>query len=249
MKVCTDACVLGAWADIEVGTRLLDIGTGTGLLALMAAQRNPQAQIDAVELDKTAAVQAAQNVVTSPFAGQVCVWQTAIQTYLAPESGTSAEAGGRNAASPASGQNVPRPVYDHILTNPPFFTNSLRSPDRALNRALHTDTLPFTELLVAVCRLLKTTGTWWVLLPPAESDRLIQLAARPIRVGTHPLLPVRQLQLRHNEKKPVFRHLTAFGFAQNPADVLPEQLSIYEMDGRTYTADYQTLLRPYYLIF
>ena len=235
MKVCTDACVLGAWADIGVGSRLLDIGTGTGLLALMAAQRNSAVQIDAVELDETAAGQATGNVAASPFAGQVRVWNTAIQTYLAPESGTSVEAE----------KAVPEPVYDHILTNPPFFTNSLRSPDKALNRALHTDVLPFTELLVAVRRLLKNTGTWWVLLPPDESGRLVHLAAQ----GAQPLLPVRQLHLRHHEEKPTFRHLTAFRFAQKRTDVVPEQLTIYELDGRTYTTEYQNLLRPYYLIF
>ncbi|WP_310589297.1 tRNA1(Val) (adenine(37)-N6)-methyltransferase [Fibrivirga algicola] len=227
MKVCSDACVLGAWADVA-GNRLLDIGTGTGLLALMAAQRNPTAQIDAVELDEVAAGQALENVGASPFASQVRVWNTPIQTYL------NAEAG-----------NVPEPVYDCILTNPPFYTNSLRSPDKAVNRALHTDDLPFADLLVVVRRLLRLSGTWWVLLPPPESDRLCQLAAK----GEQALRPFRQLYLRHHAQKPIFRHLTAFRFADAPSDLTPQQLAIHELDGRTYTAEFQALLQPYYLIF
>jgi len=229
MKVCTDACVLGAWADVSVANdtpaRILDIGTGTGLLALMAAQRNPAAQIDAVELDDIAAGQAAENVAASPFASQVRVWHSAIQQF------------------------VPRPdtdlVYDHILTNPPFYTNSLRSPDKAVNRALHTDDLPFADLLTAVRRWLRPSGTWWVLLPPPESDRLCQLAAE----GKQALHPFRQLYLRHHAQKPIFRHLTAFRFADAPSDFTPQQLAIHELDGRTYTAEFQALLQPYYLIF
>lgn len=229
MKVCTDACVLGAWADITeppdcTETRLLDIGTGTGLLALMAAQRNPSARIDAVELDEAAAEQATENVAASPYADRVRVWHTAIQTYLT---------------------DVPEPLYDHILTNPPFYANSLRSPDKAVNRALHSDDLPFADLLTAVRRLLRLSGTWWVLLPPPESDRLVELAAQEPRV----LHPVRQLHLRHHAQKPVFRHLTAFRFAQTPLPFTPDQLAIYEPDGQTYTPDFRALLQPYYLIF
>jgi tRNA1Val (adenine37-N6)-methyltransferase len=228
MKVCTDACVLGAWASIETGTRLLDIGTGTGLLALMAAQRNPTAHIDAVELDEAAASQARDNVAASSFARRITVHQTAVQTYL---------------------RHVPDPLpYDHILTNPPFYTNSLRSPNGAVNRALHTDELSFPDLLAAVQRLLSPAGTWWVLLPPPEMQQLTRLAA----ALPDPLAQVRCLHLRHHAQKPVFRHCAAFAFHQRtqplPANV-PEQLGIHEPDGRTYTAAFRELLQPYYLIF
>ncbi|MBO0952195.1 tRNA1(Val) (adenine(37)-N6)-methyltransferase [Fibrella forsythiae] len=230
MKVCTDACVLGAWADVA-GNHLLDIGTGTGLLALMAAQRNPEAQIDAVELDEVAAGQAKENVAASPFASQVRVWNTPIQTYLNIGSG-----------------NLPEPVYDCVLTNPPFYTNSLRSPDKTVNRALHTDDLPFADLLTAVRRLLRLSGTWWVLLPPPESDALIKLAA-VAGTASGTLRPFRQLQLRHHAQKPVFRHLTAFRFSASPIDYGPDELVIHELDGRTYTLEFRALLQPYYLIF
>ena len=223
MKVCTDACLLGAWAGVTPGTRLLDIGTGTGLLALMAAQRNPTALIDAVELDEAAAGQAHENVAASPFAERITVYHTAIQTYLT---------------------NVPSLVYDHILTNPPFFVNSLRSPSRAVNRALHTDELPFAALVTAILRLLKPAGTWSVLLPPPEANQLEKLA---FAAG---LVPVRQLQVRHQPQKSVFRHLTTYLKTNDVPGAYPaRQLCIYEPDGRTYTPDFRQLLAPFYLIF
>ncbi len=216
MKVCTDACVLGVYADVQ-GDRLLDIGTGTGLLALMAAQRNPTARIDAVEIDKAATTQAAENAVGSPFADRVRVVQSRIQTYQ------------------------PGLLYDRILTNPPFYTNHLPSPNAAVNRALHTGDLPFAELVAAVVRLLRKDGQWWVLLPPNEAGQLDLLAES---VG---LQPVRRLQLRHHAGKPVFRVITGYRFVD--AEPVTETLDIYEPDGRTYTDDFRSLLQPFYLIF
>lgn len=221
MKVCTDACVLGAWADVGVGGRLLDIGTGTGLLALMAAQRNTSAQIDAVEIDDDAFEQAVDNAADSPFADRVRVHHQPIQAF----------------ATLAEHQQP----YDRILTNPPFYTNQLRSPDAAVNRALHTDELPFVDLLSAVRQLLKPDGQWWVLLPPYEMTLLLTLAQ------PYGLYPFRQLDLRHHDQKPVFRQVTGFSFDEKPVE--SHALAVYETDGRTYTDAFRNLLRDYYLIF
>ena len=217
MKVCTDACVLGAFADVGVGGRLLDIGTGTALLALMAAQRNPTVLIDAVEVDQNAVEQAKENVADSPFAGRIRVVNERIQDF-----------GGEK-------------IYDRILTNPPFYTNHLRSPDAAINRALHTDELPFSELLSAVLRLLKADGQWWVLLPSYETALLTELTQ-----GAG-LTPFKRLALRHHNQKPVFRVITGFSFSTG--QLSEETVSIYELDGRTYTDDFRVLLQDFYLIF
>ena len=218
MKVGTDACVLGAYADVA-GERILDIGTGTGLLALMAAQRNPSATVDAVEVDEAAFSQATENVAGSPFSSRVRVrvWHGQIQEFASPQR------------------------YDRILTNPPFFTNHLRSPDAALNRALHTDELPFSDLVETVGRLLKPGGQWWVLLPPYETERLTKLAT------TVNLTPFRRLHLRHNDRKPVFRTITGFSCDGRPTT--NDTLSIYESDSNTYTPAFRALLRDFYLIF
>lgn len=223
MKVCTDACVLGAYANVtgaEPGgrvMRLLDIGTGTGLLALMAAQRNVTAIIDAVEVDDAAFAQATENVTESPFAARITVIHNRIQNFA---------------------RDV---TYDRILTNPPFYTNHLRSPDAAVNRALHTDELPVDDLIDAIVRLLKSDGQWWILLPPDETEKLIEQAAHK------GLFPFEKLSLRHNHHKPSFRVVTGFSLVNGP--VTRQTLTIYEEDNRTYTDDFCALLRDFYLIF
>jgi tRNA1Val (adenine37-N6)-methyltransferase len=217
MKVCTDACVLGAYADVGEAGRMLDIGTGTGLLALMAAQRNPIATIDAVEIDDAAFEQAGENAAASPFANRVTSIHERIQNFDSEF------------------------LYDRILTNPPFYTNHLRSPDAAVNRALHTDDLSVEDLLAAVVRLMKPDGQWWVLLPPYEAGKLAELAQQS------GLWPFRRLSLRHHAQKFPFRVIT--GFSYNRGGVTDETLDIYETDGRTYTANFRALLGDFYLIF
>ncbi|MCY7357834.1 MAG: methyltransferase [Rudanella sp.] len=234
MKVCTDACVLGAWISAErlllPGSEpaILDIGTGTGLLALMAAQNHPTAQVDAVEIDPDAYDQATDNIKNSPFANRIQVHKTAIQHYQ------------------------PSYLYDLILTNPPFITNHLRSPDAATNRALHTDMLPFADLVTAVDRLLKPNGHWWVLLPPYEAAQLDQLVTTTVG-----LYPFERLLLRHNAQKAPFRHIT--GYSRQTQPLQTDTLTIYEPDGsgqpsanptrERYTDAFRQLLRPFYLIF
>ncbi len=246
MKVCTDACVLGAYADVGVGGRILDIGTGTGLLALMAAQRNPTARVDAVEVDDAAFEQAVANVSNTRIGERVRVWHGRVQDFMlsptpdfAPVLGDGSEATQSTSLS-QNGREVGG-RYDRILTNPPFYTNQLRSPDAAVNRALHADELPFDKLVEAVARLLKPDGQWWVLLPPYEAGKLAQLAQI---VG---LRPFQRLYLHHHARKPAFRVVTGFQFGQ-PA-VTDETLAIYETDGQTYTPAFRALLVDFYLIF
>ncbi len=229
MKVCTDACVLGAVANVgatddTTQTRLLDIGTGTGLLALMAAQRNPAAHIDAIDIDEVAVEQATENVANSPFANRVRVWHRRVQAFM------------------------PGTDYDRILTNPPFYTNHLRPPNPAAARALHTDDLPFVDLIAAVRRLLKSDGQWWVLLPPYQTDQLVKLAQKA------DLHPFRQLALHHQANKPAFRIVTGFAIipvgatSVGATNAAQESLVIREVD-QTYTSAYRALLRDFYLIF
>lgn len=217
MKVCTDSCILGAYADTGTGGRLLDIGTGTGLLALMAAQRNSTGRIDAVEIDDNAFGQAVENVQQSPFASRIRVFHTPIQLFSADQ-------------------------YDRIISNPPFYTNHLRSPDLAVNRALHNAELPFEELITSTLRLLKPDGQLWLLLPPFEMERLVELARK---TG---LYPFNQLAVRHHDQKAVFRTITGFSF--NPLVRLERQeLSIFNANGKTYSDAFRQLLQGFYLIF
>ena len=145
MKVGIDGVLLGAWAhhaSISPKT-VLDIGTGTGLLALMLAQRFPLAKIDAVEIDKEAADQASDNVQASPFAGQIQVFPNAIQAFQKSKEGD----------------------YDLIVSNPPYFSNSLLAPDEGRRLARHALALSHKELLNCAGLLLAPQGQFCLILP------------------------------------------------------------------------------------
>ncbi|PJJ60126.1 tRNA1(Val) (adenine(37)-N6)-methyltransferase [Hymenobacter chitinivorans] len=221
MKVCTDACVLGAAAELTTATRILDIGTGTGLLALMAAQRNPTARIDAVEVEPQAAAQAAANVAGSPWSGRVQVLAGSLAALAATE--------------PAA--------YDHILCNPPFFRESLRSPSAARTTARHTapDTLTFQELAEFASRFLAPGGQLSVLLPPPEMQHFEREAAH---AG---LFAQRRLVLSHRPGSKPLRHITHFGHQSRAVEQQP--LAIHEAESEAYSAEFEALLRDFYLAF
>lgn len=144
MKVCTDSCLFGALITAAAEKRALDIGAGTGLLSLMVAQRHPHLQIDAVEIDAEAALDARENIANSPFEKQIHLHCTSIQQYTTPE------------------------PYDLLFCNPPFYENRLASPDPKRKQAHHASDLNFGELSAACERLLKKDGKLWLLLPPYE---------------------------------------------------------------------------------
>jgi tRNA1Val (adenine37-N6)-methyltransferase len=151
MKVTTDACILGAYADVHEAKRILDIGTGTGLLTLMLAQRT-EAKIEGVEIEEVSYNQAVENVERSIFKDKIKIHHTDIQSFISKNQ------------------------FDLIISNPPFFQNHLKAENQNRNNALHTDTLSFTDLISSVKRLLSSTGTFVVLLPAYESTVLEQLA-------------------------------------------------------------------------
>jgi tRNA1Val (adenine37-N6)-methyltransferase len=219
MKVTTDACILGAYTDVQNVKRILDIGTGTGLLALMLAQRS-EAQIEGIEIDEVSYNQAVENVEHSIFKERITLYQTSVQLYAPPLG-----AGG---------------LFDLIVSNPPFFQNYLKAKSPNRNNALHTDTLSFEDLLNSVIRLLSSTGTFVVLLPPYESTVLEQMANQ---LG---LFANKKLHIHHREGSKILRIITTFGFIKNETQI--EQLFIKNSD-ESYTADFQQLLKDYYLIF
>lgn len=140
MKVGTDGVLLGAWADIAQCRHILDVGTGTGLVALMAAQRS-EAHITAIDLDHDAVTQAAENMAASPWGERMLVLEADVKTFEWEH------------------------PFDAILCNPPFFENALKSPDAARTMARHTDTLSFDELAHSAARLLAPEGELSVVIP------------------------------------------------------------------------------------
>ena len=214
MKVGTDGVLLGAWA--RGGGRILDIGTGTGLVALMMAQRFPHAQVDAIDIDADACSQAVDNVEASPFAENVKVECLSVQRMAGDERRWTA--------------------YDAVVSNPPFFENALKAPALARNRARHNDTLPYDELFAAVRRLISSEGQFSVIIPFDYRGRLEQEAAL---WGFH---LVRRCAIRTTPAKQPKRYLLAFclqaGELETSEGVLEVQPGVRSEWYRQLTGDF-----------
>ena len=147
MKVTTEACLFGALINTTGCNQILDIGTGSGLLALMLAQRST-AQVRGVELNVAAAQQASENMASSPWAGRLSVWQGNICDY-----------------SHAAG-------FDLIVSNPPFYSKHQLTGDLARDQAMHTQYLSFADLCLSAKALMRPAAHFYVLLPPYEAGLL-----------------------------------------------------------------------------
>ena len=215
LKVCTDACLFGAWVAAHVKdhapTTILDIGAGTGLLSLLLAQKIPAAQIDAVEIDNAAAAQAASNVEATDW--NIKVHNTAIENFSSIK-------------------------YQHIISNPPFFSNDLKSDDALRNTAMHSTTLTLASLFTCAVNLLEKEGNFSVLIPFARVTELEKLAAQ---FGL--LIFKKALMLQTPTHEPFRAMYILSNAVTSPAEV--EQIIIKE--NEQYTASFATYLKDYYL--
>ncbi len=186
MKVTTDACLFGAmlprFQDDGTGIRFLDIGAGTGLLSLMAAQLNPKATIVGVEIDEETAKEAAQNVGMSPFKNQISIIHTDALYYK------------------------PEIKFDHIISNPPFYEDQLNSPQSKKNIAHHEAGLSLKNLVPIIKKnLMQPFGRASILIPHYREEELISLYSHE---KLYPFLIVRAKQ---SPKHPFFRSMIYFG--------------------------------------
>lgn len=178
MKVGTDGVLLGAWA--QGGRRILDIGSGTGLISLMMAQRFPEAEVVGIDMDADACGQARENVMASPFRDRVEIECCRLQDFGGAGVSKTAEAletaeglkvdGGASEA--AEGLNAAG-VFDAIVSNPPFFVDSLKNPDSKRTMARHTDSLPFRDLFAGVKRLLSDEGIFSAIVPVEVVEQFV----------------------------------------------------------------------------
>lgn len=184
MKVGTDGTLLGAWATLPANGRILDIGTGTGLIAIMAAQRTSEAKITAIDIDEECVLQAQENIAASPWPDRIEVIHSALQEFDTPEK------------------------FDVIISNPPYFIDSQLSPDAARCTARHTTTLPFNELVTGVRRLLADGGHFSLILPPTEMERFrsaargVMFVVRECHVWSTPTSGVRRIMAEFQAEPP-----------------------------------------------
>ena len=219
MKVGTDAVLLGAWVLPNGSKRILDIGTGTGVIALMIAQKS-QAHIDAIDIDEHAVIQATQNVLNSKFSEQVSVTKSSLQEY----------------------SKISTQKYNLIVTNPPYFEQSLKSSDEQRSHARHADVLPFEELLDGVLKLMDDKGKFCLILPTLEAVKFRALAEKR---GLHlsKLLRVKSRIDKETDK----RHLMQFEV--KPTEFSEKTIAIELEDRHQYTEDYKDLTKDYYINF
>ena len=245
MKVGTDGVLLGAWAPVSPNAqRLLDIGTGTGLIALMLAQRlinsqckmqnaksiptnhlsiivNCALNITAIDIDQPSIEQATENIKNSPFAKYITTHHTSLQDHN------------------------PQEKYDAIICNPPYFVASLKCPDAQRTQARHTDSLSFDDLLQHSARLLNDGGSLSVILPITEGNQLIELAPKYGLTLTHltevhptPTAPPKRLLLQFIMHNSQLNHSSSL--------ISHSSLTI-EIARHQYTPEYIALTRDFYL--
>lgn len=223
MKVNTDGVLLGAWAKINpLDRQILDIGTGTGVIALMMAQRAPESLIMAVEIDKESSLEAERNFCTSKWANRLKVENASIQEF----------------ATIYKTKN-----FDHIISNPPYFDQSLKSDKERKSIARHSDCgLSFAELATCSADLLSEKGRFSVVIPYLEMERMVEEAAK---AG---LTLSRCTYVRTTKAKQFKRVLLEFSKGRD--SIFEENyLTIHSESVSSYSDEYKELLKDFYLAF
>ena len=186
MRINTDGVLLGAIVAQLKPHHILDIGTGTGVIAMMLAQRFTQAMVTAVEIDGPAALRAASNFEQSPFAARLQVRHSDITTYQSDDH------------------------YDLIVSNPPYFVNDLKNPEHRKGLARHAGDHFFDALLRKVAAILSENGNFWVILPAKQAQELVTNAV------LFKLFPHKVIHVHSDASKPMFRQIICFGFSTVP---------------------------------
>ena len=213
MKVGTDGVLLGAWAP--GGQRILDVGTGTSLIALMMAQRFPTSHVVGIDVDDEACLQAVENVENSPFSDRVKIVKSSLQEFLVEES------------------------FDAIVSNPPYFVNSLKNPDARRTLARHTDSLSFDDLFRGVGRLLSEYGVFSIIIP---TDALEQMLLNACQYGFY---VSRQVAVKTVERKLPKRYLLSF--RRQPTECVVEEIKVMTDSEGSRSTWFDALTREFYL--
>jgi tRNA1Val (adenine37-N6)-methyltransferase len=218
MKVGTDGVLLGSWAPIHHDPfSVLDIGAGTGIIALMLAQRTHAEQIDALEIDEEAYEQAVENFENSPWGDRLFCFHAGLDEFI----------------------DEPEDEYDLIVSNPPFYAEDYKTENEQRDLARFQDAMPFEELVEAADLLLSEKGVFAVILPFKEEERFIALAKEA------ELYPIKITRVKGTPKSEIKRSLLAFSRNEN-SEIEIDELTI-EIDRHVYTSEYIALTKDFYL--
>ena len=218
MKVGTDGVLLGAWCPIDNNPNsILDIGTGTGLIALMMAQRTNALQIDALEIDENAYEQATENFENSPWNDRLYCFHAGLDEFV----------------------DDPEDEYDLIICNPPFYSEDFKTNNESRDLARFQDAMPFEELIEAADLLLSENGIFAVIIPYKEEERFIDLCAEL------ELFPIKMTRVKGSHTTPIVRSLLAF--KRFELTTLTANELMVEINRHEYTDDYINLTQDFYL--
>jgi tRNA1Val (adenine37-N6)-methyltransferase len=215
MKVGVDGVTLGAWADIAGAKSILDVGCGSGLIALMLAQRSA-AKITAIDIDEQSIVQAEENVKNSPWRDRISILHHSFQDFAA----------------------ITSESFDLIVSNPPFFVNSLKTPSQARTTARHNDSLSHADIIQNAKKCMKKSGRLCLILPILEGNQFVDSAEK------EGLFCSKKISLFPNPTKPAKRFLLEFRFEQAACE--ESDLTI-EKERNVYTAEYEDIVKDFYL--
>jgi tRNA1Val (adenine37-N6)-methyltransferase len=218
MKIGTDSVLLGAWTPIENNPfSILDIGSGTGILSLMLAQRSAAEQIDSLEIDEDAYEQCVENFENSPWPDRLFCFHAGLDEFI----------------------EEPEDEYDIIISNPPFYSEDYKSDNSQRDLARFQDALPFEDLVEAADLLLSENGIFSVIIPFKEEERFIDLCAEV------ELFPVKVTRVKGSHTTPIVRSLLAF--KRYELSVLEADELVIEINRHEYTDDYINLTKDFYL--
>jgi tRNA1Val (adenine37-N6)-methyltransferase len=218
MKIGTDGVLLGAWAPIDHDPfSILDIGAGTGLIALMLAQRSAAGQIDALEIDENAYEQATDNFENSPWNDRLFCFHAALDEFL----------------------EEPEDEYDLIVSNPPFYTEDYISGNESRDKARFAGALPFEELVEAAGLLLSENGIFSVIIPYKEEENFVSLARE------NELHPIKITRVKGTPATETKRSLIAF--SRHKTEDFPVDELVIEVSRHQYTPEYIALTNDFYL--
>ncbi len=215
MKVGTDGVLLGAWTDINGAKNILDVGSGTGLISIMLAQRNSESKITGIEIDKKAVEQSKENAKNSPWGERIQFVEGNFCHYKFEQK------------------------FDLIVSNPPYFVNSLKNPNKERQTARHTDTLSPQELISVSAKLLNENGRLCVIYPILEGEKLIELAQEFRLFCTRKTIVFPRADL------PPKRLLLEFSFKNSKQE--ENTLFIEKEQRHDYTDEYVALTKDFYL--